>query len=794
MLIQPGARDSGSAETDKKERIMDKMGYFSGNDWQVPAITDWGSLTDCLVIFANVESGSDFAAQEARIMSHVDLAILSNTDLYILHFYTSVNDTGLAGGLYSTAGGASGNWAKINTAPVHFKAIEKYDSAAYYADWLGDSSGFLSDFTDPAAAVSAASDIDFIAFYVDTSGFVESVKLNDRATCEIPVLSTGIAVLEDEDGRIELSMIDILLDAFTDGTILNGTELNTAFLLSSSGGNAYADLESEIDSRDAGIHIMEANYTCPEGHPARSEEGFIVTKIVLQLPEHSALYPDDKLELEGPQAGWLTINASDGIDTVSNPYDPDNPVSSYMPVSASSLPLEIMLTITVESSFLGYLAESLDISYYYRLKPEVIFSDVSDDPLVKSDTSLPVQINYLQADENECVKFWLNGNDENKISLQNGVFGSFGTDFYDIDGGSYFFLYAGYYEDPEDDPENPVFTVSKRFRLMPPDFFLRDNQADTGSVPSAGRMWRSPDIAVLQETVDDPLAAFAGSELGSEVKNDQDNYIYLRINNNGGHHSSPVKISLYYSEPSSLLVPSGWNAVTDVPDITFGDGDDYKIIGPLTWNSGDIPGTGHFCFICELDHLADPAPSIAAITSAGSFADYVKNYNNTAWRNFNVVGIEKSTVNKKIELPLLVNAPGWMGDRFDFEIRKKGAFPMEMVMRAPEGILEQLDVQLNPHIKEKLNIRNKEILMPKVMLKGLKKSFSREAETFKELKIPAGKYFRFSNINVKKGWDGPAAIVLENGKSIKTGDTIEFRQYYGRQEVGRITWRFRVKR
>jgi len=119
---------------------------------------------------------------------------------------------------------------------------------------------------------------------------------------------------------------------------------------------------------------------------------------------------------------------------------------------------------------------------------------------------------------------------------------------------------------------------------------------------------------------------------------------------------------------------------------------------------------------------------------------------------------------------------------------------MEMVMRAPEGILEQLDVQLNPHIKEKLNIRNKEILMPKVMLKGLKKSFSREAETFKELKIPAGKYFRFSNINVKKGWDGPAAIVLENGKSIKTGDTIEFRQYYGRQEVGRITWRFRVKR
>jgi hypothetical protein len=179
---------------------------------------------------------------------------------------------------------------------------------------------------------------------------------------------------------------------------------------------------------------------------------------------------------------------------------------------------------------------------------------------------------------------------------------------------------------------------------LAPDVYLRDNLADTGD-PHGGAISSSPDIILRPETVADPEGAFgegSGTEndntLGSEAEAGQDNFIYVRARNRGGTDAANVTATVYWAPPATLLTPDLWTLVGSVvlPEIPAGDV--LTVSDAITWQSDEIPGPGHYCFVGLIGNAQDPAPNPAEFLDWQTYRTFIRNNNNVTWRNFNVVG------------------------------------------------------------------------------------------------------------------------------------------------------------
>lgn len=311
-----------------------------------------------------------------------------------------------------------------------------------------------------------------------------------------------------------------------------------------------------------------------------------------------------------------------------------------------------------------------------------------------------------------------------------------------------------------------------------PDVYLRDNVGDTGAVPSSGGISASPDIIVRNNTVADPQAAFgqgSGTEnsnsLGYEVEAGQDNYVYVRMKNRGGQDAANVTASVYWSEVSTLVTPDMWTLLGTSPVIDVPQGDSLVVTNPITWNAGDIPGTGHYCFVGILEHPNDPAPPTPSLMDWNQFREFIMNYNNVTWRNFNVVDLDPNQVDDPNEIPFIIaGAPD-----------ESRVFDLELMMQLNKGVRVWLEVPTG---------------LAKQFFEGRewKYEHNREKQTVRMLLPSAPKIF-LPEMKLGKAARNRAKFIVEGVKeSVKPGNWIAISQRYKKEEVGRVTWQFEARK
>jgi hypothetical protein len=192
------------------------------------------------------------------------------------------------------------------------------------------------------------------------------------------------------------------------------------------------------------------------------------------------------------------------------------------------------------------------------------------------------------------------------------------------------------------------------------DLFVRDSFQDTGSVPSPGYPYYSPDIICTGQTQyqQSALGATFGvnptdapykADLNQVVIAQQPNFFYGRALNLGSTASAPAKFYAYAVTPSLTLTPGSWiqnNLVVPLPD---GKQQGYADLPaaapnqiavtqvPLVWNNP--LNTTHYCAvgICSTAaNLWDPTnpPTLA---SWADFVQWVREHQTWCWRNLQLI-------------------------------------------------------------------------------------------------------------------------------------------------------------
>ncbi len=173
--------------------------------------------------------------------------------------------------------------------------------------------------------------------------------------------------------------------------------------------------------------------------------------------------------------------------------------------------------------------------------------------------------------------------------------------------------------------------------------YIRDSIEDNGTEPVVtNRLWASPDIIVRTEAVADPQTELGQTvkhrdDLCDRVEDGQNNYVYLRVQNRGTEKGD-AKGLVYFTAPGMLANPTAWTKIGQLPIFNLSPGE-LRVIGPLVWPDAQIPGPGHYCLISILDSPTDPAPNLANIHTANDFTTMVRDKNNVAWRNIEIVDI-----------------------------------------------------------------------------------------------------------------------------------------------------------
>ena len=310
-----------------------------------------------------------------------------------------------------------------------------------------------------------------------------------------------------------------------------------------------------------------------------------------------------------------------------------------------------------------------------------------------------------------------------------------------------------------------------------PDVYLRDNLGDTGMVPTAGNISASPDVIVRPTAVANPTAAFgegSGTEnsnaQGYRVESGQDNFIYIRMKNRGDSDAAGVTATVYWSEVATLVTPDMWNLIGTTTPVDVPQGDTLVVANPLTWPDGDIPATGHYCFVVTLDHPQDPAPPLPPGPPNfdwDAFRSFIRNHNNVTWRNFNVVDDIPDVLGEPLPLPFLIAGTPDVPRIFDLEIivnLPKGA---ELWIEAPLIIARQLAAgrQLPVKVNRKEQVARLRLpIQPRIPICNVK--------------LPANRRYR-------------ARFFVHGAKGMdRGGHSIAIRQLFEGEEVGRVTWLF----
>ncbi len=235
---------------------------------------------------------------------------------------------------------------------------------------------------------------------------------------------------------------------------------------------------------------------------------------------------------------------------------------------------------------------------------------------------------------------------------------------------------------------------------LAPDIYLRDFVGDSGE-PHTGPISASPDVILRQAAVAAPQAAFgpgSGTEnsntLSDAAEAGQDNFVYVRVLNQGGSAAANVTARVFWSEVATLVSPDLWHPLGSVVLPNVPTGEVLTVSDAITWPAAQIPAPGHYCFVALLDHPRDPAPSPGALLNWNNFNDFIRNNNNVTWRNFNVVDNDPATDPQApkgfVALPFLM--PGAFDEprRFRLEVLAKLPAEAKLVLELPLRLAGQL--------------------------------------------------------------------------------------------------------
>jgi hypothetical protein len=311
-----------------------------------------------------------------------------------------------------------------------------------------------------------------------------------------------------------------------------------------------------------------------------------------------------------------------------------------------------------------------------------------------------------------------------------------------------------------------------------PDIYLRDAVGDAGVIPSAGAISVSPDVIVTTAAVADPTASFgegSGTEnvatLGGQVEAGQDNFIYVRMKNRGNGTANGTTATVYWSDVATLVTPSMWNLIGSSAPVNVPQGDTLVVTDPITWSAGDIPATGHYCFVATVSHLQDLEPPLPAPTDWAGFQAYIRNNNNVTWRNFNVVDVVPDPSADPVEAKfMIVGAP----DRvriFDFEIKQQLPDGMQIWLELPLALFAPF--RRAGFVKAEFDQKEQRV---RVLLPTLRSLWVRKVRLGPDARHRCTFFIR-------------GAKELENGLH-----AVAIRQVYRREEVGRVTYGIRAAR
>ena len=141
-----------------------------------------------------------------------------------------------------------------------------------------------------------------------------------------------------------------------------------------------------------------------------------------------------------------------------------------------------------------------------------------------------------------------------------------------------------------------------------PDVYVRDNVADTGD----------SHLGAISAVAGRDPAAGAGRQsagrvrpgqrhreqrtLGFEAEAGQDNFIYVRVRNQGATAAANITATVYWSPLSTLVTPDLWTLVGSTTIPTVPTGEVLTVSDAILWPSAQIPATGHYCLVALIGH------------------------------------------------------------------------------------------------------------------------------------------------------------------------------------------------
>lgn len=305
-----------------------------------------------------------------------------------------------------------------------------------------------------------------------------------------------------------------------------------------------------------------------------------------------------------------------------------------------------------------------------------------------------------------------------------------------------------------------------------PDVYVRDNTADTGE-PHTGSISGSPDIILRPAAIADPQAAYgegSGTEnnaaLGFQAEAGQDNFIYVRAQNQGGVDAANTEATVFWSPPSTLVTPDLWTLVGTVNIPNIPTGEVLTVSDAITWPAAEIPAPGHYCFVGIVGTAGDPAPAPADFLNFNNFRAFIRDNNNVTWRNFNVVDIEPDPRARPagyVALPFLVAGAPDKTRRFLVELKLKTTKKAEVLLDLPLRFLRDFKADLD--------------------IVKIQKRKDRAIA-----RLPSGGRIRFgpARIPPKARYD---LRLLVKDKAARGKRRVMARQLLnGKEEVGRVTW------
>ncbi len=117
----------------------------------------------------------------------------------------------------------------------------------------------------------------------------------------------------------------------------------------------------------------------------------------------------------------------------------------------------------------------------------------------------------------------------------------------------------------------------------------------------------------------------------------QQNFVYVRVRNRGAANGDAT-VRVYFSAATTFGAPASWTYIGAAPALGIAPGG-MQVVGPIPFPANLIPAEGHYCMIAVITDAADPAPDHSLISSVTDYIHYVRNTNNIAYRNMDVVDL-----------------------------------------------------------------------------------------------------------------------------------------------------------